>query len=58
MKTLEFAKLVYEKRKPYFDKWLYYARKIKVLVEKELGEVTVYVFGSVAKGEAIQRYPT
>jgi len=32
--------------------WLYYARKIKVPVEKELGEVTVYVFGSVAKGEA------
>ena len=52
MKAVELAKLVYRKRKVYFENWRAYVRRIKEIVEEELGEAEVYVFGSILKGEA------
>ena len=52
MKAIELAKQVLEKRRQYFDNWTRYAQKIKEVAEKELGEVEVYVFGSVLKEKA------
>jgi len=53
MRTL--TDFLIEKRKreeKYFKNYLFWAKKIKKLVEKELGEGKVFLFGSVAKGEA------
>ena len=52
MRAIDLAKLVYEKRKKFFDNWRYYVEKIKEFAEAELGEVEVYVFSSVVRGEA------
>ncbi len=52
MRAIDLAKLAYERRKRYFDNWRRYAEVVKRVAEAELGEVEVYVFGSVVRGEA------
>jgi uncharacterized protein len=53
MRTL--TDFLIEKRKreeKYFKNYLFWAKKIKKLLEKELGEGKVFLFGSVVKREA------
>ncbi len=50
-RAAKLAKKAYMRRKKYFDNWRYYAKVIKDLAIKELGEVKVIVFGSVVKGD-------
>ena len=39
-----------EERKRYFDSYIEYVKKIKQIAESLLGDVEVYVFGSVVEG--------
>jgi len=41
-----------EKEKKYFKNYLNWAKKIKKEAEKSLGEVKVFLFGSIVKGKA------
>ena len=52
MKAIDLVKLVHEKRKKYFKNWKYHVKIIKGLVKAELGEVRVYAFGSIIRGNA------
>ena len=52
MRAFEMARLVYERRKRYFEDWESYARRIKEIAEEILGEAKVYVFGSIVEGNA------
>ncbi len=52
MRTL--TDFLIEKRKrdeKYFKNYLFWAKKIKKIVEKELGDGKVFLFGSVVRGE-------
>jgi hypothetical protein len=42
---------IVQEEKKYFDNYEKYARKIKELLEKEVGSVRVFIFGSVVEGK-------
>ena len=46
-----FLKDVYERRRMYFDNLDYYLRKIKEIVEKNVPNAEIYLYGSVAEGD-------
>ena len=46
----EFAKILYERRKKYFDNLDHYLKIIKERVSKLLPDAKLYIFGSVVKG--------
>jgi predicted nucleotidyltransferase len=50
MKTIEFAKRIYERRKKYFDNLDFYLEKIKERTIQILPDAKIYLFGSVVKG--------
>ncbi|MBS7645409.1 HEPN domain-containing protein [Candidatus Bathyarchaeota archaeon] len=52
MRALKLEKRIAEERRRYFDDWMGYAKRIKEVAEKELGEAKVYVFGSLVKNQA------
>lgn len=41
-----------KREKKYFRNYLFWAKKIKKEAEKNLGKVKVFLFGSIARGEA------
>jgi len=51
MSLTDIQREIAEEEKKYFENYIYYAKKIKEISESILGEVKVYVFGSVVDGE-------
>jgi len=51
MKLTDVIREVVQEEKKYFDNYLEYASLIKTLASNLLGEVEVYVFGSIVEGK-------